>query len=106
MRRIINNNNYSYKNYLSSRNLKNVVQYSTPKFRYFTEEEMKNINFFEYTWTTGDRLYKLADRFFGTPNDWWLLLRFNKLKNETDIKAGDVLKIPYNIEQLSTLLEG
>ena len=104
-RRVVVNNISTYKNYLNNRGVTSIRQYNTPRFRYFTQEELNKIRFFEHIWTTGDRLYKLAYRYLGDHSDWWLLLRFNQLKNETDIKVGDVIKIPSNPEQLTTLLE-
>jgi LysM repeat protein len=95
-----------YENFLKERDKKKVEQYSSPNFKYFTEQELKKMSYIEYVWSTGDRLYKISERFLGSKTDWWIILRFNKLKNEVDIKAGDVIKIPTNIEMIALTLEG
>jgi hypothetical protein len=105
-RRIIVNNHEMYENFLKERDKKKVEQYSSPNFKYFTEQELKKMSYIEYVWSTGDRLYKISERFLGSKTDWWIILRFNKLKNEVDIKAGDVIKIPTNIEMIALTLEG
>ncbi len=95
--RVINDNKL-YKKYFEDRDVKNIRQYLTQKFTYLSESELADISFYQHVWSSGDRLYKLSYRYYGNYNDWWIILFFNKLKNEVDIKAGDVLKIPINIE--------
>ena len=41
----------------------------------------------------GDRLDKLANQFYGTPQMWWFIARVNNLKTN-NIPAGTSLRIP------------
>lgn len=105
-RRVITNTNKNYEKYFETRDIKRIEQYATPKYFYFTEEQLNRISYIEHVWSAGDRLYKLSARYLGSHEDWWILLRFNKLKNEVDIKAGDVIKIPLNVADLVLLMMG
>ena len=45
----------------------------------------------------GDRLDKLANQFYGTPQMWWFIARVNNLKT-MNLKAGTSLRIPASTE--------
>ena len=64
-----------------------------------TDEELKNIPYVEHVWVSGDRLYKLSQKYYGNTKDWWIILNFNKLGSEVSIKQGDIIKIPQNIQE-------
>lgn len=104
-RKILKNNSKEYSKVFEEKGVTFINQYAAPTFKYFTNKELARISYFEHVWSSGDRLYKLADKYLGGHMNWWIILRFNKLKNETDIKAGDVLRIPKNIEEVALLLE-
>lgn len=55
-------------------------------------EPPSNINTFNYTVTSGDSLYKIANRFNTTVSE---IVRLNNLKNN-NLNIGQVLKIPVN----------
>ena len=97
-RSLIVNDDKRYKKFFEERDIRKINQYATQKFTYLSEEEVANIPYYEHVWSMGDRLYKISYRYYGNYTDWWIILFFNKLKNEVDIKAGDVLKVPINIE--------
>lgn len=104
-RRILKNNSDEYSKLFEEKGIKYINQYATPSFKYFTSQQLAKINYIEHVWSVGDRLYKLADKYLGDHRNWWIILRFNKLGNETDIKAGDTIRIPKNIEEIALLLE-
>lgn len=99
------NNSEAYSKKFEEKNVKYIVQFATPRFKYFTRNELKQVSYINHTWSVGDRLYKLAEKYLGDQNAWWVILRFNLLKNEVDIKRGDVIKIPTKVEQILKLLE-
>jgi nucleoid-associated protein YgaU len=103
-RRIILNRSKIYYDYFKERNKKSIEQYDSPTFKKIPEDTLKRISFYEHTWSAGDRLYKLAYRYYGDTRDWWVILRFNEIGSEFDIKVGDVLKIPANVEEFIGLL--
>ncbi len=99
-RKIIENSSNRYRDYFSERDKKNVLQYKTQVFKFPTEKQLNYIPFIEHVWSSGDRLYKLAQRYLGDKYNWWVILRFNKIGSEMNIKAGDVMKIPVNLEDV------
>jgi len=66
-----------FKNYIFSRN--------------FLEKEY---NIIEHTWSHGDKLYKLAHKYYGDRNLFWLIGLYNNKPTDTHYQYGDTVLIP------------
>jgi len=92
---IINNNDPDYKKIFSTRfGPKGLTQYVTNTFRKPTEEELLEIEYLEETWKLGQRLYKLSYTYYGDSQYWWIIALFNNIAIESDLKFGQVVKVP------------
>ncbi len=99
-RRIILNDSSLYDEYFEERSKKYVRQYNSATFTYPTEDQLKKIEYIEHVWSSGDRLYKLSNKYLGDKHNWWIILKFNKIGSEVLIKKGDVIKIPTRVEDV------
>ena len=101
---IIKNNDSDYKKNFQSRfGPSGLLQVGTTTFRKPTEEELMNINFANENWGLGQRLYKLAFTYYGDSQYWWLIALFNGIAIESDIKFGDVIKVPTPLDTVLNL---
>lgn len=48
----------------------------------------------EYTWSYGDNLIKLSNKFYGTSAHWWVIGFVNKKPTDSHFKIGDIVYIP------------
>lgn len=48
----------------------------------------------EHVWSHGDKLYKLAYRYFGDRNLFWIIGLFNNKPTDSPYSYGDVVYIP------------
>lgn len=48
----------------------------------------------EHVWSHGDKLYKLAYRYFGDRNLFWIIGLFNNKPTDSHYSYGDVVYIP------------
>ena len=103
-RTIRRNNLELYRDALESRGIRSVRQYTTPRLRYPAAEEMSNFQIIGHTWTTGDRYYKLADRYYNDPELWWVIAFFNQKPLEHHVELGEVINIPTPIEKVLTYM--
>jgi len=56
------------------------------------------IDYFKYTWKSGDRLDLLAETFYKTPRKWWVIAEANpEIVDIATITAGTVIRIPHNV---------
>ena len=58
----------------------------------FTISERESDEYINYNYT--DRLDLIANRYYGNPEYWWLILAANEYHCEFDIELGDVIRIP------------
>lgn len=47
-----------------------------------------------------DRLDLISDRYYGSPEYWWVILSANDYQLEFDIEAGEILRIPYPLNEV------
>ena len=50
--------------------------------------------------TQGDKLYKLANRYYGNFKFWWVISLFNKIASDVDLKYGQEIYIPVDIDSI------
>jgi len=83
-----------YDNIFEERDVTAVVQYTTPKFHGAGISQFNRLSIAQELWTTGDRLYKLAAKHYGSGRYWWVIARFNKKPTDAHFQIGDTVYIP------------
>lgn len=100
-RDLVSNSNEMYKEYLDkTRGLKKMIHHRTPKFKYPSQQDILNIESNPYRWAVGDRFYKLAHMQYGDPQMWWVIAMYNQTPTEAFVKAGDVIYVPVNLDEV------
>tara|TARA_Y100000592_G_C5200019_1_gene190087 strand:- start:150 stop:491 length:342 start_codon:yes stop_codon:yes gene_type:complete len=95
---VFSNSEELYNEILSKRDITNLRQYATielPDLR-----RIREIKSFNHVWKTGDRYFKLANQYYGRPELWWIIARYNGAPTEASLKRGDVVLIPTPIETI------
>jgi len=93
-RRVARNDQQSYKNVFKNRNVKFIDHFTSPSFTYMNAEQYANLQIAYHVWGEGDRYYKLAEKYYGNPEDWWIIAKFNQKPTESHIKVGDIISVP------------
>lgn len=47
-----------------------------------------------------DRLDLISNKYYGAPEYWWIILSANDYQLEFDIEAGEILRIPYPLNDV------
>jgi hypothetical protein len=89
-----------YKTKAKGRNLNFFRHLSTPTFNSVSPEEINELNIIDHIWVVGDRYFKLADKYYGDPEKWWIIAWFNKKPTDAHVKAGDRIHIPLPLEKI------
>ena len=101
--RIINNDIDFYEFLRQKRQVKTSIKhYNTPIIKNLSASQRSQIKTTKYVWSYGDRYYKLAQKFYGDVDYWWVIALYNGYPTEATVKPGDVLAIPLDLE--STLM--
>lgn len=101
---VTNNDSDFYSPLAQKRGLKSIQQMNTVV--------LKNPQIFEriglatdtHIWKYGDRFYKLAYTYYDDPQLWWIIAWYNGYPTEANIKIGDILDIPLNLEEIIKVL--
>ena len=77
----------------------NVVDMVNP-----TPEQRGKISSVTHIWKYGDRYYNLAAQYYGVSDYWWVIAWWNGRPTEVDVKPGDKITIPLNLEETLIIL--
>jgi len=94
------NKNRLYKRRMDEKNLNFIRQVSTLKLNTVTSEDISDLTVVDHIWKTGDKLYKLANQYYGNNSYWFLLAWYNNKPTDAHVKFGDVIHIPMPLEKV------
>lgn len=105
-RKVAKNELEQYSDLFDKRGINHVTQYMSPRFTYVNKDQYKNLIILKHVWQEGDRYYKLAEKYYGDAQDWWIIAKFNLKPTEAHVQVGDVLDIPTPIDLVLTYMTG
>lgn len=94
-----------YQSLLEERGRKSIRQYFTPSLRHPTSEEVAQLELIGHEWRIGDKMWKLAEKYYGDPTKWWIIAWFNQRPTDAHMTLGDVLTIPLPIDRVLGFLD-
>lgn len=89
-----------YDNLFETRDVKFVSHYTTPEFIKNTSFSVSELELVSHIWKEGDRIYKLAEKYYNDPSLWWVICQYNEKPTESHFKIGDKIFIPLQIEKI------
>ena len=98
------NNFDSYRAILHRRGLKEAEYLNTPIMIYPSEDEIMTLKLAYEVWTSDSRVYKLSKKYYNDENFGWLILFFNKMGSEYNIKVGQTLAIPTPLDSILEMI--
>jgi len=105
-REIIINDDEAYRVLMRDRGIRLIRQFNTAAFTFPTLPQLSSLKMISHTWVRGDRLYKLANTYYGDVHAWWGIAWFNRKPTDAHFKFGDVLDIPFPLEKVLAYFEG
>lgn len=100
---IFNQDNELYQEMFTKRGTSGIYQYNTANYD-FSKIKESNLKFKEVYWKNGDRLYKLSYQFYNDVDYWWAIAFFNQKPTDSDFKIGDLVLIPYPLQDFLDLI--
>ena len=97
------NDDKMYEDHFEKRGVEKITQNRSKTFKksaLYVPHEVR-----EHVWSRGDKLYKLAHKFYGDKSLWWIIAIWNGKPTEADYNFGTVVEIPlppdFLVEELS-----
>ena len=103
-RDILLNEHPIYKKMIKDRGIEFIRHFSKMKISYISAEDMENLTIIDHIYSTGDSLMKIAHKYYGDVRYWWIVAAFNKKPIDNLIQLGDVVHIPFPLEEAAYLL--
>ena len=98
-REIFLNDNKKYRNvFFKDRDIEETFQYDSPKISYPTPSEIRSLNNVLLVWGATDKLYNVANKYYGSPEYWWVIAWYNKKASEAEFKVGDQFYLPLPLD--------
>jgi len=88
-----------YDKLFEKRGVKKIVQYRSPTVKYVTDEELARVQCYDHIWTYGDSYQKLAQKYYGTPTEWWVIASFNRKPTESHVALGEKIRVPISLAE-------
>ncbi len=88
------NDLFFYKDTLEKRGVKRLKQFRTPTLK---NKNLESVDYFNHIWTDGDQFWKLSNLYYGDPQYWYVIARFNNTPTEANVVIGQQIKIPINL---------
>lgn len=83
-----------YKDTFKKRGVRRIEQYITQTLKNI---DVEAFDYAERIWRDGDSFWKLSTKFYGDPQYWYIIARFNNTPTEAHVSIGDTVKIPINL---------
>jgi len=99
-RKVFKNSNELYERVFDERDVKFIRHYGSPKTKYPSPAQMREVQRVQHIWRVGDRYYKLAAQYYGSSTYWWVIAQFNKRPTEANVTVGDLIYIPLPLETI------
>ena len=100
-REIFLNDNKKYRNvFFKDRDIEETFQYDSPKISYPTPSEIRSLNNVLLVWGATDKLYNVANKYYGSPEYWWVIAWYNKKASEAEFKVGAQFYVPLPLDEV------
>jgi len=99
-----NNSSELYQTILQNKKLNSLNQYTTFNFGKLKKINESGISSIFHTVDVGERLEKISQRYYNSPDYGWLILFTNAVGSELDLYIGQSLTIYYPIEDITSLM--
>lgn len=93
-------NSDSMKEILDNRGISQATHYATNNIKYPTSDQIRTLNISYHYWSSNDKYWKLAAKYYGDPKYWWVIAWYNKKPIESMINLGDPVAIPMPLDRL------
>ncbi len=103
-RRTVINREEQYSDTFRNRNVPFIEQHTTSKYKNINASDIESIGYRTHVYTTSDRPYLLAYKYYGDPTLWWIIFRVNNISNQNQLFAGKLLIIPTNLSGILAYL--
>ena len=102
---VYDNKSELYEDFFEERSVNFIRQYRSGTLSHPSVLERSNLHKARHMWRLGDRLYKLAHRYYGDSRLWWVIAWYNKKPTDSHFRLGDTVYIPMPLDKVLMVLK-
>ena len=95
-------NSETMKEILDNRGVTQITHYNTKILKTLTAQQISTLTVDTHYWSSEDRYWKLAAKYYGDPKYWWIIAWFNKKPTEQHIQLGETILVPLYLDEVLT----
>ncbi len=95
----------THKDLVDNRDVGQIRHFTTPRLAHPTVQERESLTETVHVWSTGDRFYKLAHKYYGDSRYWWIIAWWNLRPTEGHLTLGEGVRIPGPLPQVISILK-
>lgn len=76
------------------RGVQHINHHRTVKLKKASSEDSKDLHNQFHLWKQADRFWKLAHKYYGNSEYWWVIAQYNQKPTEAHIQNGDIVIVP------------
>lgn len=99
------NRTRQYREIFRKRRVNRPEQFSTPILKNVSDDDLQELDLVPHIWKTGDRFFKLASKYYGDPQKWWVIAFFNYRPTDSHVTIGETIYIPRPLEKVLLLMD-
>ena len=96
----LNNDNNYRKAFFVDRDIEETFQYDTPKISFPNDDVIRSLTNVLLLWSSTDKLYNVANKYYGSPKYWWVIAWYNQAPTESHFSVGDTISIPLPLDRI------
>jgi hypothetical protein len=89
-----------YSKQLDARDVKLIRQYRPRPFGPLPEDIQRTLTNRVETWSIETKLYKLSQKYYGSPDLWWVIGYYNNKPTDANWTPGDEVIIPLPVNRI------
>ena len=102
--RVITNDSELYDQIFEQKNVDFIRQHETVTIDTIPDEWRETLTETFLVWKNGDRMYKLAAKYYGDPRYWWVIAQYNKRPTDSHFSNGDLVVVPSPLQDVLNMM--
>lgn len=102
--KVFQNSSEAYSEMLNKKKLGTINTVFQKKMNNFSSDIASKLTLEPHIWAVTDKIYNVSNKFYGSPDFWWLILWANNKMSVFEIEIGEIIYIPLSLEKTISLV--
>lgn len=101
---VVINNDERYEQLFRDRRVNFIRHYKTPNLKSIGETDDFSFQEVEIVWASGQKFWRLSQKYYGSPELWWVIAWYNLTPTEHHVSNGSIIRVPFPLQRVVQIL--